>query len=68
MPVFILISVLLEALLVSRCVDTAETSSSSTLPSDSDPSGFNPSVQIQYHTVTDMRGKPSVRMLSLSAA
>lgn len=69
MPVFILISVLLAALLVSGCVDTAETSSSSDLfssdssksdPSDSGQSGSDSSAQVQHRTVTDMRGKEVV--------
>ena len=59
MPVFILIRVLLAALLVSGCVDTAETSSSPD-HSDSGPSGSDSSAQVQYHTVTDMRGKEVV--------
>ncbi|WP_048177826.1 ABC transporter substrate-binding protein [Methanosarcina sp. MTP4] len=59
MPVFILISVLLAVLLVSGCVNTAETSSSSDL-SDSGPSGSDSSAQVQYRTVTDMRGKEVV--------
>jgi len=64
MPFFILFSVLLTALLVSGCADTAETSPSSDLSdsslSSSASSGSDSATQVQYRTVTDMRGEEVV--------